>query len=206
MDKLAVSLLSTFTVALLHTLIPSHWLCFVVVGRAQGWRTRKTLAVAAAAGTLHVASTVGLGVAVVAFGKAFLDPESPVLEKGGAAILIALGLLYLASHVLHAGHRHAHDQSVTEKTAFAALVLSLVFSPCSAAIPFLVAASHTLGTGAVMLLSAVLLATTLGVMMLLIGLTTLGIEKLQFSFFDRYEKLILGLVLAALGGLSLAVH
>lgn len=206
MDKLDVSLLSTFTVALLHTLIPSHWLCFVVVGRAQRWRTRKTLAVAAAAGALHVASTVGLGVAAVAFGKAFLDPESPVLEKGGAVMLIALGGIYLAVHALHTGHRHVQDQSVTEKAAFAALVLSLVFSPCSAAIPFLVAASHTLGTGAVLLLSGVLLATTLGVMMLLIGLTTLGIDKLQFSFFDRYEKLILGLALAALGGLSLAVH
>ena len=36
MAKLSVMLVSTFTIALLHTLIPSHWLCFVLVGKAQG--------------------------------------------------------------------------------------------------------------------------------------------------------------------------
>jgi len=206
MDKLTVSLLSTFTVALLHTLIPSHWLCFVVVGRAQGWRPGKTLIVAAGAGLLHVTSTVVLGVAVVAFGEAFLKPEGEILERVSGLVLIALGGLYLALHLFRTGHRHEHDKAVTEKAAFGALALSLLLSPCSASIPLLVMASSGLGWVAMLLISAVLLVTTVGVMMLLVGLTSLGIEKLQFAFFDRYEKLIVGLVLCVLGALVFVVH
>ena len=58
----------------------------------------------------------------------------------------------------------------------------------------------------VALIAVVLLATTVGNMVMLVGLTGLGVEKLPFSFFDRYEKLILGLVLAGVGTYMLAAH
>jgi hypothetical protein len=43
-------------------------------------------------------------------------------------------------------------------------------------------------------------------MVMLVGLTGLGVEKLPLAVFDRYEKLILGLVLAGVGGYILAFH
>lgn len=202
MDKLSV-ILSTFTLALLHTLIPSHWLCFVVVGRAQGWGTRRTLAVAALAGLLHVASTVILGIALVALGRTLLDQEE-TLEGVSAIILIALGALYLGIHLFHAGHHHEQDQKVSSRAAFTALLFSLTISPCSAAIPLLMGAAQQ--PGSLILISAVLLVTTVGGMVFLVGLTSLGIEKLQLKFFDRYEKLIVGLVLCALGALILVAR
>lgn len=194
-------LVGIFTFALLHTLIPSHWLCFVVVGRAQGWKLRKTLAVAGGAGLLHVVSTVAVGAA----GGAFLAKLVPVhtLEQVGAWILIALGGLYLVSHLLHAGHHHESDRAVTEKAAYVSLLFSLVLSPCTAATILLMA--QVQGAGMIALVGAVLLVTTVGGMLLLVGLTSLGIEKLQFAFFDRYEKIILGSVLIVLGVLVLAV-
>jgi putative Mn2+ efflux pump MntP len=206
MDKLSVSLLSTFTIALLHTLIPSHWLCFVVVGRAQGWRTRKTLAVTATAGFFHVLSTFLVGLAVAAFGKAFFDRREETLERLSGMILIGLGALYLISHLFHAGHHHEQDRNVREKAAFVALLISLVVSPCSASIPLLVLASASAGWATLLLVGGVLLVTTLGVMMLLVGLTSLGVERLQFAVFDRYEKLIVGGVLCVLGALVLLVR
>jgi cytochrome c biogenesis protein CcdA len=202
-DKLSVSLVSTFTVALLHTLIPSHWLCFVVVGRAQGWPTRKTMLLAAAAGLVHVVATVVLGVGLVAFGQSLVHEEE-TLERASALVLIALGAIYLVTHLFHAGHHHEQDRSISEKAAFAALLFSLVLSPCSAAIALLVAASGS--AGRIVLIGGVLLVTTVGGMLLLVGLTSLGIEKLQFRFFDRFEKLIVGLVLCALGALILVVR
>ena len=197
------ALLGVFTVALLHALIPSHWLCFVVVGRAQGWRTRKTLAVAAAAGLLHVASTILLGVAGASIVQKFLSHEH-LLERMSGILLIVLASIYLGAHLLHAGHHHEQDRSVTEKAAILSLLFSLAFSPCTIAIPLLMASAQELGM--VALIAAVLLVTTVGPMLLLVGLTSLGIEKLQFAFFDRYEKLIVGLVLALLGALVLVVH
>jgi len=205
MDRLPLALLSTFTVALLHTLIPSHWLCFVVVGRAQGWPRRKTLGVTAAAGIVHVATTVTLGIALAAAGRSLLEHQEHLLERVSAFILIVLGALYLGSHLLHAGHHHESDKAVSEKAAVLALVFSLVLSPCSASIPLLIVASASAGWTALALIAVVLLVTTVGVMLLMVGLTSLGIERLQFSFFDRYEKLIVGLVLCALGALVLLV-
>jgi putative Mn2+ efflux pump MntP len=199
-----VSLITIATVALLHMLIPSHWLCFVVVGRAQGWRTRKTLAVAAVAGLLHVLSTVAVGLVLGTFVREFVEKEEATLEKAGALLLIGLGALYLLSHLLHAGHHHEHDRAVSEKTAFVALLFSLVLSPCSAAIPVLVASETD--PQMVALTAAVLLVTTVGGMLALVGLASLGIEKLRFAFFDRYEKIIMGSVLCLLGALVLLLH
>lgn len=194
-------LVGIFTFALLHTLIPSHWLCFVVVGRAHGWKIRKTLAVAGAAGLLHVVSTVAIGVA----GGAFIQSLASIhtLEVIGAWTLVGLGGLYLLTHLLHAGHHHESDKAVTEKAAFVSLLFSLVFSPCTAATILLMA--QVQGAGMIALVGAVLLLTTVGGMLILVGLTSLGIEKLQFAFFDRYEKLILGGVLVLLGTLVLVI-
>ena len=206
MERLPVALVSTFTIALLHTLIPSHWLCFVLVGKAQDWPVRKTLGVTAAAGIVHVITTVTLGVVLAAVGRTLMEHHEQVLERWSAAILIGLGALYLGTHLLHAGHHHEHDRVLSQKAAVAALVFSLVLSPCSASIPLLIVASSSAGWTAMALIAAVLLVTTVGVMLLMVGLTSLGIERLQFTFFDRYEKLIVGLVLCALGALALVVH
>lgn len=203
MDKLSLAVFSTFTVALLHTAIPSHWLCFVAVGKAQGWRRRQTLAVAAFAGAVHVVTTVALGIAARSLGRHLLDEEA--FERAGAVLLIGLGTLYLVLHFLHAGHHHAQDpeRRVSDGTAIATLVLAVTISPCTAAIPFLVAAAGTVS--GLLLVSVVLLATTVGMMLLLVGLTSLGIDRLKFDAFDRYEKLILGLVLGALGAAILLI-
>jgi nickel/cobalt exporter len=207
MVPLSVALVSTFTIALLHTLIPSHWLCFVLVGKAQGWARRKTLGVTAAAGSVHVATTVSLGLALAAVGRTILDGHHEhLLERVSAVILIGLGAIYLGTHLFHAGHHHEQDKVVSEKTAVAALIFSLVLSPCSASIPLLIIASAGAGWAALALIAFVLLVTTVGVMLLMVGLTSLGIERLQFAFFDRYEKLIVGLVLCILGALVLLVH
>ena len=192
---------STFTVALLHTLIPSHWLCFVAVGKAQGWRTRKTLGVTATAAILHVATTVAIGVGIIALGRRFLDGE--ILERLSAFVLIGLGALYLVLHLFHIGHHHEKDAKVPHRVAVVSLIFTVTASPCSGAIPFLVASAGQWKM--VALVSAVLLITTLGNMLLLVGLTSLGIEKLRFEFIERYEKLLVGGVLGLLGAAILFV-
>ena len=205
MMKLSAALFSTFTIALLHTLIPSHWLCFVVVGRAQKWSLGRTLSVTAIAGLLHVASTFILGLALAGVAKASAPKQPELLERISGFLLIFLGLIYLVSQFFHAGHHHEQDRKVREKTAFAALLLSLALSPCSFSIPFLVLAGSSAGWAAILLIGLVLLVTTVGVMLLLVGLTSAGVEHLKFAFFDRFEKLILGLVLCALGALAFLI-
>lgn len=205
MNSLPLAAVSAFTVSLLHTAIPSHWLCFVAVGKAQGWGRRQIMTIAALAGSVHVAVTVAIGLAVKALAGGL--PEDLDLEHLSAFVLMGLGATYLVLHFLHVGHRHEDEPGrgpLPNAVAIGALMVSITLSPCSAAIPVLVAAA-TEGWGGAFLVGAVLLVTTVGMMLLLIGLTLLGIDRLQFKAFDRYEKLILGLVLGALGAAILAI-
>jgi uncharacterized membrane protein YuzA (DUF378 family) len=198
---MAAALVSVFTVALLHTLIPSHWLCFVVVGRAHGWSTAKTLSITALAAFLHVVSTVALGVlGARLLGTVFGEEEG--FARASALLLIGLGVLYLALHLFHVGHHHEADAHPNaERAAYATLLVSLILSPCTVTSSALVATAG--GWAMTALIGTVLLVTTVGGMLVLVGLTTLGVDKLRFAFFDRFEKLIVGFVLIALGVLVL---
>ncbi len=197
-----VALVSAFTAALLHTLIPSHWLCFVAVGKAQKWPIPKTLLVAGAAGTLHVLSTVALGILLIVVGTRFIDVE--MLEKIAGFVLIGMGAVYLGLQVFHVGHHHESDAVIPQKVAIVTLLLSVTLSPCSLAIPVLVASAGNWTM--ILVLGIVLLVTTVGNMLLLVGLTSLGIEKLKFAFFERHEKWIVGIVLIILGTAILVFH
>jgi putative Mn2+ efflux pump MntP len=190
----SAAVLSLLSVSLMHILIPSHWLCFVVVGKAQGWRPRQTMLVAALAGALHVVTTVTIGIVLKSFGGLLVSAES--LERIGAFVLVGFGLLYLVLHFLHAGHHHEEDRAVTSRFAFLALIFTLTASPCSAAIPVLVLEAQW---PEIAVVGVILLLTTPLAMALLVGLAALGIEKLRFQAVERYEKLIVGVMLALLG-------
>jgi cytochrome c biogenesis protein CcdA len=135
-----------------------------------------------------------------------MEHHEHLLTQISAGILILLGVLYFGAHLLHAGHHHEEDKAVAGKAAIVALSFSLALSPCSASIMLLIVATAGAGWSTILSIAAVLLVTTVGVMLLLVGLTSLGVERLQFTVFERYEKLILGLVLCAVGSLILFLH
>ena len=59
-----------FVAAFLHAALPTHWLPFTLVGRAQGWRPRRILLTVTAAGLAHIATTAAVGGLIVAAGLA----------------------------------------------------------------------------------------------------------------------------------------
>jgi putative Mn2+ efflux pump MntP len=195
--------IGAFLVALTHTAIPSHWLCFVLVGRERGWKLRRTMAVAGMAGALHVLTTVSLGILIARTGERLFHLED--IEWIAGWILLGIGVLYLGLHFTRRGHHHDHEASASDRIALGGLLLAVTLSPCSAAILILAGAASS-SLAQVLLISGVLMITTVGNMVMLVGLTGLGVEKLPLAVFDRYEKLILGLVLAGVGGYILAFH
>eukprot|EP00976_Prorocentrum_cordatum_P036569 744102-Prorocentrum_minimum.AAC.1 len=64
------------TVSVLHSLLPTHWLPFSVVGRAHGWTLGKTLLITAAGGTCHVISTTLLGWTAATMANAVFSEET----------------------------------------------------------------------------------------------------------------------------------
>lgn len=213
-DALLLSILGTgFAVAFLHAALPTHWLPFVLVSRGQGWSRGRTLAVTALAGGAHVAFTVVLGVAVVTLGLEIHRRFVGLLPALAGVLLLALGGFYILRPMRGAlAHAHAgaalggpSRRFASEGAAIGGLVLMLTLSPCEAFLPvYLSGASY--GWGGFLLLSAVLLVATASGMLLFTWLALIGAERLRLNLLQRYESLILGVMLSLLGAAILVLE
>lgn len=192
---------ATFIIATLHSLLPSHWLCFVVIGRARQWSLRRVLATTAAAGTLHAVTTFALGIGLLVMRVKAAERLEGYVESVAASILVICGAIYLILHATGKGHHHAHD----ERLAIGTLLVSMTISPCVPAIVIFlgVAEPSALVVG---LLGVLLLAATVGVMLALVSISYVGAEAARLKFAGRYEKLVIGLTLVALGAVTYGVH
>ncbi|XP_043817723.1 uncharacterized protein LOC110626585 isoform X4 [Manihot esculenta] len=148
------------TVSLLHSFIPTHWLPFSIVGRAQKWTLSRTLLVSilacvefdqrvstsvfcisALGAVLHVFSTSILGITAVTMANTIAGEET--VHKLASLLLVFLGgsyvLLFLSGK---GGHSHSHNQPM-EKMAVAGLVLVPALSPCATTLPVFLAAGNS---------------------------------------------------------------
>lgn len=185
-------------VSILHGVLPTHWLPLALAGRSQQWSLPKTLAVSALAGGGHVLVTTILGGVLVWIGKGLLVYFSLFSSVVVSGLLTVLGILYVANYFRGRRQGHGHHHAVSDRTAFLSLAASLTFSPCEAFLPiYLSAAPH--GWGVFAALAAILAVGTLGGMLILVTLTFKGMGKLHSSPIEKYEALILGLILVLLG-------
>lgn len=56
---------ASFSIAVIHSLAPDHYLPFVAIGRLKGWNVGKTLVFSTLAGTLHVATSILVGTILI---------------------------------------------------------------------------------------------------------------------------------------------
>jgi hypothetical protein len=200
--QLAPSLVCAgFVIAFLHAALPTHWLPFVLVGRARGWSRRRTLLVAAFAGLGHVACTVALGALVLAAGMV----AAPLLGHGlhwiAGGLLVALGLYQLAGHA-HAGEPRRYR---SDAAAIGGLFLLLAVSPCEAFLPLYLANAGA-GWAPFATLSLTLLVATTAGMTLFTALSLAGASRLNLAWLERREPAILGGVMCALGVAMIALE
>jgi hypothetical protein len=92
--------------AAFHTLIPDHWLPFVLVGRARGWSLARTAAISGASAAIHALLSLLLGLLAVALGAETANRLGHGLEEVGAFLLIAFGIAYAAWSWKKGGHFH----------------------------------------------------------------------------------------------------
>jgi ABC-type nickel/cobalt efflux system permease component RcnA len=104
--------LSSCTTAVIHALIPDHWLPFALMARTEGWTGKRTLGLVALTGLLHVAVSLLVGVLFVLAGdqaRGLADRVGARLESLGGALLILFGLAY--GLWAHRRERRAHASS-----------------------------------------------------------------------------------------------
>ncbi len=218
-----------FTVAFFHAAIPTHWLPFVLVARARGWRDRKTMSVALAAGFGHVLLTSLLGLIVALLGFALGEHFGDLFKWIAGGLLIAVGAYFAIQQLRGAGVRHHHlpggqhnateacglekDEShmehelresplVEKKTGdWAAITGLLVMLTLSPCEAFLSVylAGVEFGWTGFFVLSGILAAGTLGGMTLFTWLALRGLQRVDFKRFERYEAGLLAVVFILLG-------
>ena len=221
------------SVALVHTVLGvDHSLPFVVLGRAEGWTLRKTLAITAGCGLAHVASSVLLGAVGIGLGFAVEDLVGVEAARGGlvAWMLIAFGLTYAAwavvrrvrgrshehphvhadgtlhehEHDHHREHLHAHRERRRALT-FWALFLIFAFGPCEALIPVLMAPAWTQDWTLVVGVVALFGAVTLLTMLASVAAIWRGLDvaALRRLGVERWAEPLAGCLVAASGALIL---
>jgi len=92
--------------AVLHTLIPDHWLPFVLIGRARGWAPLTTAVISAVSAVIHVLLSIALGLLALGVGLKAAEAIGASLERGGAVLLVAFGVAYAVWAWRKGGHFH----------------------------------------------------------------------------------------------------
>ncbi|MBX3478072.1 MAG: hypothetical protein KF910_10710 [Brevundimonas sp.] len=198
-----------FAAAFLHAALPTHWLPFVLVGRAQRWSLSRTLGAVVAAGLAHIASTAVFGGLIVLAGLALNQWVSGLLPHISAALLMLFGAFYLARATLKrpaaAGGPSLDlpEPAVTDAAAFWGLVAMMAVSPGEVLLPVYLSTAQE-GLAVLGLLTAAFAAGTVAGMAVLTVLARAGASILRLERWARYEGMVLGVALMVLGLLVMA--
>lgn len=193
-----------FVAAFLHAALPTHWLPFVLVGRAQRWSLARVMTVVVTAGLAHIASTALVGSLIVAAGLALNAWIGGLLPHLSAALLFLLGAFYLARASLQkpitatGPEVDLPEPAVSDRAAFWGLVLMMAVTPGEVLLPIYLS-SATEGVMALSLLTVSFAAGTVLGMTLLAALASAGYSILRLERWARYEGAILGVALILIG-------
>lgn len=229
-DTTGYALLSVaLSTALLHTLIPDHWLPFVLIGRAQSWSVATTVAVSGVSAAIHVLLSLTLSLAALWLGATAAGAVGGTLERVGAWLLVVFGAAYAVwawrkgghfhpgGERLHATeaapcdgregptnpehlHYHADEALIRGRAGRGRFWLAAIVGLNPCVLLLpIVLASARQGTLAVLLVSLAYAVPTVGLM---IGLSVLGVsgaKRLPVPVAARYMEVASGLLVAAVG-------
>ena len=193
-----------FVTAFLHAALPTHWLPFVLVGRAQRWSLAQILGAVAAAGLAHIAVTALAGALIVAAGIALDNWVSGLLPHLSAGLLFLFGAFYLFRAIVRGPKLAGGSQvdlpqpTVSHAAAFGGLVALMAVSPGEVLLPFYL----NQATDGLVVLSLLTLAFAVGTVLGMAVFTVLaraGYSVLRLERWARYEGAVLGLALIAVG-------
>lgn len=197
--------LGSFLLSLVHAAIPNHWLPLVAVSKSEKWPTSQTLTITAVVGVAHTLSTIIIGLIIGRLGFELASRFEIVASVAAPAILVAMGIFYLARDFRHGHHHHAGPVDAETHTSKTALVITLAaamfFSPCIEIEAYYFHAG-THGWPGVLGVSIVYLLVTVAGMMLLVGVARAGAERFRSHFLEHHEGKITGLVLIVSGLLA----
>ena len=198
----------TVLLAIVHALIPNHWLPLVAVARAEGWKQREVTSVTFLAALAHVTGTVILGMVLGFIGKELQEEYGKIIYLVSAVLLIVFGLIYFTVNLPH--HHHSEQKDVAafkrskRKWIFIFIVM-MFLSPCLE-VESLFLSAGVYGMGTVTLMAFIYAIVSIGGILLLVNLGFKGVNLLPAQFIEHNEKRISGAVLILVGLISFFLH
>ena len=199
-----------FVTAFLHAALPTHWLPFVLVGRAQRWTLPRMLGAVTASGLAHIVTTAVVGGLVVAAGLAVDQWISGLLPHLAALLLLLFGTFYLSRALIRrpvpAGGPPLElaEPTVSHAAAFWGLVAMMAVSPGEVLLPIYLSQAEE-GLAVLAALTVAFALGTVGGMAVFTLLARAGWSVLRLERWARYEGAVLGGALIVIGLLVL-VH
>jgi nickel/cobalt transporter (NicO) family protein len=198
----------TFLLAIVHALIPNHWLPLVAVARAEQWKPKEVTLITFLAALAHVAGTVALGIVLGVIGKELQEEYGRVIYLASSVLLIAFGLIYFTVNLPH--HHHSGQKDVAaykrSKSRWILIFIVMMFlSPCLE-VESLFLSAGAYGMGVVTIMSVVYAVVSISGILLLVNLGYKGVNLLSAHFIEHNEKRISGIVLILIGIISFFIH
>ncbi len=220
--------LSAAVIAMVHTLLgPDHYIPFLVMARARGWSTLKTLKITLYCGLGHLTGSVALGFLGITLGTQLASLEWLEGMRGNLAawMLVGLGVAYTAWGLRHAArnrphthwhhhgetaHRHTHDHHQThahvhddKQAGLMPWIIFIIFvlGPCEPLIPLLMYPAARESLLGVMMVTMVFGLVTVLTMTLVVIVSVLGLKSVKLKRFERFNHAMAGstILLCGLG-------
>ncbi len=194
-------------IAALHAALPTHWMPFVLVGRAQGWRPRQILGVVAVAGLGHAVVTCLLGLTFAWVGDRIIDRLHGFEVPFTVAVLGGFGCWFLwrgRQHTHAAGH--VHEVNLVDRTAAISLILMLSLQPCGAAMPLFLSLGPMVPWTSMVLASLIMSGVTVLVMVGFTSATLAGICQFKMEWAEHNEKMVVGALFIILAASAAVFH
>ncbi len=201
-------LAGTILLAIVHALIPNHWLPLVAVARAEQWKQKEVTTVTFFAALAHVTGTVALGIVLGMIGKELQEDYGKAIYVISSVLLIVFGLIYFTVNLPH--HHHSEQKDVVaykrSKRKWVLIFIIMMFlSPCLE-VESLFLSAGAYGMGLVTLMSVIYAIVSISGILLLVTLGYKGVKLLPGAFIEHNEKRISGIVLILVGIISFFLH
>ncbi|TLU97361.1 hypothetical protein [Dyadobacter luticola] len=190
----------SIALSVIHALIPSHWLPFVTIGKAQGWGLGQILRTTLLAGAAHTLSTTIFGLLASFAGFQLAENQHIIAQRVVPLLLLVLGIWFIMQHLRGDEHRHI-DEKIVKGKSYKQLVFSLVtvmfLSPCFEISAYFLSAG-TMGWMSVATIIIIYNILTIAGMLVMVALANHGINRLKVHWLNHNEQLITGLTLCCL--------
>lgn len=220
--ELEVLIIAAVTISFLHTVAgPDHYLPFIALSKARGWKFSKTLMWTIICGCGHVWSSVLLGLGGAALGWSLSKVRWLESVRGGLAgwTLLGFGLIYSIWGIVRARQNkkhkhfdvyddgsiyvfeHNHNEVVApkERHRVTPWVMFIIFllGPCEPMIPLLYFPAAKNSLYGMILLVIVYTICTLATMILMVTMGFYGFSFLKTNKLEKYMH--------ALGGFTILI-